>query len=191
MDFDIKPSEWLRHRIHEVLIEQGDKFDLASWLEKAYHDRKLEQLRARKGFAHVGRPTAHAMKKDEPVKSASWSLKRKDLHVTPQSTPSKNKASPGPAAESTAGLVAPGPKPKKIKLVTGRRQTGSEPSPPASTQHKKPRIVLVRPAPRSSAPAQDDALEASLTDDGYTSTDRKLSLARQAHLEFPFIYSFL
>jgi hypothetical protein len=60
---------------------------VAAWLGKAYHDRKLEQLRARRGFARVGRPPAYAMKKDEATdprrsskKSTPRLLKHRDPH---------------------------------------------------------------------------------------------------------------
>src|SRR5690349_21717336 len=62
MDLAIKQSEWLRHGLHEVYLEKGDKFDVESWIGKAYHDRKLEQLRDKNWFPQLGRPPAHATK---------------------------------------------------------------------------------------------------------------------------------
>jgi len=33
MGLDVSPSEWLRHRLHELYTEKGDKFDVASWIK--------------------------------------------------------------------------------------------------------------------------------------------------------------
>ncbi|KAK3301815.1 uncharacterized protein B0T15DRAFT_487988 [Chaetomium strumarium] len=184
MGLDVKPSEWLRQRLHEVLTERGDKFNLATWLEKAYHDHKLEQLRDRNGFPRVGRPPAHVTQKrlaesgsgiSSTKKSAPRPPKRKEPHATPEtaavSTPSKAKA----VAAGKASPAAEKAKPKKIKIVTnGQSQSGSETSP----AYKKPRIILNTPVPPSAmdekAPQQHrrtSSLASALEYDGYTSSD--------------------
>jgi hypothetical protein len=173
MNLDIKPSEWLRHRLWELYQEKGDRFDVAGWISKAYHDRKIEQLREKNGFARVGRPPAHATKNAEPGSSskkatAPRSLKRKDPHQTPDSTPSKPKSTmTSKTSPTTPAAAAPQQnKPKKIKIVTGKSQTsGGEP-----LSAKTPKIILNSPFP-SSATAEKQALGSPLEYDGYTSTD--------------------
>jgi hypothetical protein len=171
MNLDVKPSEWLRHRMYEVSLEQGDKFDVAKWIGKAYHDRKIEQLREKNGFPRVGRPPAHASKKGDTGTGKKKSLKRKDPHQTPEATPSKpklgtaSKASPTASASSAAGQQ----RPKKIKIIT------SQPLPPPSeaspaTATRKPKIILNSPFPPS-ATAEEPPMSSGLEYDGYTSTD--------------------
>jgi hypothetical protein len=171
MNLDVKPSEWLRHRLYEVSLEQGDKFDVAKWIGKAYHDRKIEQLREKNGFPRVGRPPAHASKKGDTGTGKKKSLKRKDPHQTPEATPSKpklgtaSKASPTASASSAAGQQ----RPKKIKIIT------SQPPPPSSeaspaTATRKPKIILNSPFPPS-ATAEEPPMSSGLEYDGYTSTD--------------------
>ncbi|KAK4237740.1 hypothetical protein C8A03DRAFT_44454 [Achaetomium macrosporum] len=189
MGLDVKPSEWLRHRLHEVLLEKGDKFNLATWLEKAYHDRKLEQLRDKNGFPRVGRPPAHVTKKQlesgEPGSStkkvAPRPPKRKEPHATPEmvvmSTPSKATKSAG--GTSKASPAAEKAKPKKIKIVTNTTQQSQSRSSESSSAHKKPRIILNTPVPPSATEEASDATRgaaasssAALLDyDGYTSSD--------------------
>ncbi|KAL2195335.1 hypothetical protein P885DRAFT_40403 [Corynascus similis CBS 632.67] len=167
MNLDVTPSEWLRHRLHELYLEKGDKFDVAGWIGRAYHDRKIEQLREKNGFPRVGRPPAHATKNAEPGSSnkkatGPRSLKRKDPHQTPESTPSKpkgasaSKTSPAtsaaePSFSSAAGGLASAtgqPKPKKIKIITSQPQLQPS-SKPSST--KAPKIILNSPYLSSTA----------------------------------------
>ncbi|KAH6627355.1 hypothetical protein F5144DRAFT_651627 [Chaetomium tenue] len=174
MGLDVSPSEWLRHRLHELYMEKGDKFDVASWIGKAYHDRKIEQLRIKNGFPRVGRPPAHATRAAEAsssTKKAPRSLKRKDPHQTPESTPIKlkipsaSKASVSPTetpasasasaasasasatatATATAASAASGQqKPKRIKIITSQPESTNE-----TPSSGKPKIILNSPFPPS------------------------------------------
>ena len=192
MNLDVKPSEWLRHRLCEVYLEKGDKFDVASWIGKAYHDRKVEQLREKNGFPRVGRPPAHANKPAETGSSTGKkpsmmprSLKRKDPHQTPESTPSKTRTAaaastsrPPPSrtgsfsvAEANGAAATEQQKPKKIKIITSHHQgAGDEP-----TTARRSKIVLNSSFPPSAAAAaaadEDDPSSSGLEYDGYTSTD--------------------
>ncbi|KAL2258882.1 hypothetical protein VTK26DRAFT_7627 [Humicola hyalothermophila] len=110
MNLDVTPSQWLRHRIWEVSQEMGDKFNVGVWLGRAYHDPKMEQIRAKNGFQRVGRPPMHMMPKGSASKSSSSSkkapprpLKRKDPHSTPASPP--NAAGNRPIKPSSARAV--------------------------------------------------------------------------------------
>ncbi|KAL2173282.1 uncharacterized protein P884DRAFT_101478 [Thermothelomyces heterothallicus CBS 202.75] len=202
MNLDVTPSEWLRHRLHELYLEHGDKLDVANWIRRAYHDRKIEQLRLKNGFPRVGRPPAHVSKSTEPGGSSKKatgprSLKRKDPHQTPESTPSKSKTgstlreSPSAASDAgsssaaaTAKTGGPGqqPKPKKIKIITSQPQLQPSSKPPST---KAPKIILNSPYPQSAtsdkAPAlkgsraaakgKEDDQGSALEYDGYTSSD--------------------
>ncbi|KAK3905222.1 hypothetical protein C8A05DRAFT_41805 [Staphylotrichum tortipilum] len=200
MGLDVTPSQWLRQRLHEVYLEKGDKFDVASWVGKAYHDRKLEQLREKNGLPRVGRPPAHATggpgsgsaKRGLFVSapgSAQASRKRKGPHETPESTPSKSKAGGAGAANSrpssAAGVGAASAeagasqRPKKIKIITSQSSGGDGAT-------KNPKIILNSPYPafatRATAAAASDpptspsaasssTLASALDYDGYTSSD--------------------
>ncbi|KAL1840001.1 hypothetical protein VTJ49DRAFT_918 [Mycothermus thermophilus] len=142
---DVTPSQWLRHRIAELHTENPDKFDVGSWLAKAYHDRKIEQLREKCGFPRVGRPPAHAAKRDAVPDSAgstgggsarkstaARSLKRKDPHQAPDATPSKPRITVKPPNEETetesSVPASQQQRPKKIRIITT-----NHPSLPTST----------------------------------------------------------
>lgn len=56
---DVTPSQWLRHRLHEMHEEQGDKFNLGKAVENLYSDPKLRQLRSESGFGNIGRPRGY------------------------------------------------------------------------------------------------------------------------------------
>jgi hypothetical protein len=52
----VKPVEWLRHRLHELIVEKGPAFNYTATIHSFYHDEKLSTLRAKHGFKNIGRP---------------------------------------------------------------------------------------------------------------------------------------
>jgi hypothetical protein len=143
MKLDIKPSEWVRHRLYEVEMDEGDNFDVASWLANSYHDPKLVQLRARNGFARTGRASAGSGSSSK--KSASQSLKRKNPHETSQSTQSKSQAPQGSGPAAARSTHQHGR--KRIKVTASNETSGSQSGPPSSTQYMEAPIVhLIVPA---------------------------------------------
>ncbi|KAM0281836.1 hypothetical protein ACHAQH_003325 [Verticillium albo-atrum] len=70
---DITPLEWIRHRLHEVIQEEGPEFKLFVKVHNFYHDRKLEALRLANGKRSIGRPSGMKMSGN----------KRKSLNETP------------------------------------------------------------------------------------------------------------
>ncbi|EGY19482.1 hypothetical protein VD0002_g3187 [Verticillium dahliae] len=70
---DITPLEWIRHRLHEVIQEEGPHFKLYAKVHNFYHDRKLEALRLANGKRSIGRPSGMKMS----------GKKRKSLNDTP------------------------------------------------------------------------------------------------------------
>jgi hypothetical protein len=91
----IKPVEWLRHRLHELIVEKGPDFNYAKIMHDFYHDEKLSALRAKRGFKNIGRPSGgkHPRQSLGSVASTPRALpkKRKSTHSqtgTPRDTPS-------------------------------------------------------------------------------------------------------
>ncbi|ODA77054.1 hypothetical protein RJ55_07572 [Drechmeria coniospora] len=87
----VTPVEWIRHRLHEIMMETGPKFNVARVIHDFYHDKKLAALRAKNGFKSIGRPSGY-----KPGRSggtpADSSKKRKSTHScpgTPHDTPSR------------------------------------------------------------------------------------------------------
>ncbi|KFA77493.1 hypothetical protein S40288_04263 [Stachybotrys chartarum IBT 40288] len=109
---DITPLEWLRHRLHELVLEDGQHFNLAKTMHQFYNDPKLSALRSKHGFKNIGRPSIGR----QSLGSAAGTprpaqMKRKVLHSqasTPRSTPALE-GSPL-AAQVSAPVSAPSPK---------------------------------------------------------------------------------
>lgn len=53
---DVEPVDWLRQRLHELIQEQGNSFDLPKTIEHFYNDPKLVALRQKSGFPSIGKP---------------------------------------------------------------------------------------------------------------------------------------
>ncbi|GAP88822.2 putative DUF3716 domain protein [Rosellinia necatrix] len=58
-DLGVAPLEWLRQRLYEISVEQGDKFSLSKTTHDLYHDEKLKALREKHGFGNIGRPSGY------------------------------------------------------------------------------------------------------------------------------------
>ncbi|KAI0912908.1 hypothetical protein F4823DRAFT_559428 [Ustulina deusta] len=56
-DLGVAPLEWLRQRLYEIAMTQGDKFSLSKTIHDLYHDVKLKALREKHGFGNIGRPS--------------------------------------------------------------------------------------------------------------------------------------
>lgn len=108
---DITPLEWLRHRLHELVLEDGQHFNLAKTMHQFYNDPKLSALRSKHGFKNIGRPSIGR----QSLGSAAGTprptqVKRKVLHSqasTPRSTPALE--------GSPLAAQASAPSPKRVK----------------------------------------------------------------------------
>lgn len=60
-NLDVKPVDWLRQRLHEIIQEKGSKFSLSQTLSQMYPDEKLAALRTQAGFKNTGRPSGYKM----------------------------------------------------------------------------------------------------------------------------------
>ncbi|TEA14446.1 hypothetical protein C8034_v003312 [Colletotrichum sidae] len=79
---DVAPLEWLRHRLHEIIVQhetdpdKDGKFNLAKTIHDFYHDSKLVDLRHANGKKSIGRPSG--------------------MKMTPKESPSGGKTTPNP-----------------------------------------------------------------------------------------------
>ncbi|KAJ0104385.1 hypothetical protein J7T55_011170 [Diaporthe amygdali] len=76
---DVTPVAWVRQRMHELSVEQGENFSLAKTVHELYHDPKLRALRTKAGVGNIGRPSG--VKKGMTSKEAK--AKAKDANGTP------------------------------------------------------------------------------------------------------------
>ncbi|KAH8679160.1 hypothetical protein BGZ61DRAFT_359899 [Ilyonectria robusta] len=90
---DMKPVEWMRHRLYELSISEGASFNLPRTIHDFYHDPKLTALRYKHGFKNIGRPSGmktgrHSL--GSPNSTPKPLKKRKSMHSlasTPRETP--------------------------------------------------------------------------------------------------------
>jgi hypothetical protein len=85
----IDPVDWLRHRLHEILTVEGDKFSLARTMHGFYHDPKLSALRKKSGFSQIGRPSRvrHRSSMGSGGGSGGPAVKRRKGNDSPRATP--------------------------------------------------------------------------------------------------------
>jgi len=87
---DVTPIEWMRHRLHEIMMQKGVNFNVAKVIHDFYHDKKLTALRVKNGYKSIGRPSGY---KPGQSKTPQGSVKkRKSMHSqtgTPRETPSR------------------------------------------------------------------------------------------------------
>lgn len=108
---DIPPVDWIRERLYELHIEEGEKFTLSRTVHDLYRDRKLQFLRNRAGFGNIGRPCG--VKKGMTSKYPGG-IRVKDPHLPP---PPRNKRGPTQDVKTIAKkpridgdrVVTPGP----------------------------------------------------------------------------------
>lgn len=183
---DVTPSQWLRHRLCEVLEEQGDKFDLAHTVNDLYHDPKVVAIRFKSGFGNIGRPPGYkpggdgSASKGGEGSAKKGASKRKRPHATPKTSPRKTDAPaapPGPEAETPAA-ASPSRGPRKSDA-----QSPGRPSPghldPAEQQQQPEPLDAAKAQATSPGPTPDpkkarldnDLAAEDLDYDGYTTTD--------------------
>lgn len=181
-NLDVTPTEWLRHRIHEVYLENRGKLNLAAWLEKAYSDPKVEQGRKKNGLPNIGRPPRHRMSQGGGGESAKKKatprpLKRKEPHSTPEPTPRRADTTAAVASATPASSTGhhKGKGKAKQEAPPGRSSGSSPPNKrsrvaPPSASHDEPTTTQGQgSSSRSSSKAPSTA--DLLAYDGYTSTD--------------------
>ncbi|KAK3339894.1 hypothetical protein B0T25DRAFT_466616 [Lasiosphaeria hispida] len=163
---DITPSQWLRQRLHEVSVEEGDAFNLGKTVHDLYHDRKVTQLRTKSGFGNIGRPSGYRLDKSADgatPKKLSKGQKRKEMHSNPKPAPKKTAAAPQEQAAQPADPAPPNQPPLAPAPVPPQAQAQAQAQAPAPAPTPAPTPV---PAAAPVAAPRDD-----FEYDGYTSSD--------------------
>ncbi|KAI8649789.1 hypothetical protein NCS55_01441800 [Fusarium keratoplasticum] len=88
---DIQPIEWLRQRLHELILAEGASFNLTRTIHDFYRDPKLTALRYKHGFKNIGRPFRLKARRSQgsPGDTPKPLKKRKSVHSvasTPRET---------------------------------------------------------------------------------------------------------
>ncbi|KAI8626132.1 hypothetical protein F5Y19DRAFT_466707 [Xylariaceae sp. FL1651] len=82
-DLEVTSLEWLRQRMYEIAMAQGDKFNLSKTTHDLYHDAKLKFLREKHGFGNIGRPSGYKVGDKDSTKGAIKSKAKKELTGPP------------------------------------------------------------------------------------------------------------
>jgi hypothetical protein len=85
---NVTPVDWVRQRMHELYMEQGEDFSLAKTVHELYHDPKLRALRTKAGVGNIGRPSG--VKKGMTTKDPKAKTKVIDKDVA-NGTPSRKR----------------------------------------------------------------------------------------------------
>ncbi|KUI58822.1 hypothetical protein VP1G_06056 [Cytospora mali] len=168
------PVEWVRQRMHELYVEQGESFSLARTVHELYHDPKLRALRTKAGFGNIGRPSG--VKKGMSSKEAK-AKGTKD----PNETPTKKRRRPSSGSvkqelkqeeQQQGGLGAAMTTPrigKKQRTAHGSRPGSSRANGLSLDGTAESPSFAHRPKARMAG--QTDNKQDGLEYDGYTSTD--------------------
>ncbi|ROW14341.1 hypothetical protein VPNG_03903 [Cytospora leucostoma] len=181
------PVEWVRQRMHELYIEQGDNFGLARTIHELYHDRKLRALRTKAGFGNIGRPsgvkkgmsTKEAKAAKEPKTKKEAKTKTRDTDESP--TKKRRRQSSSSVKQEIEPEGEQQGIPAAVMTMTPRsakRQRSAHGSRPASSRGNgtilngagdSPTSFAHRPKARLAGQKEDKQDGADY--EGYTSTD--------------------
>ncbi|KAL0931484.1 uncharacterized protein CTRU02_214219 [Colletotrichum truncatum] len=150
---DITPLEWLRQRLHELIIESGPEFNLAKIIHDFYHDRKYVDLRHANGKKSIGRPSGIKMTpKDSPNSSKMTpNAKKRKLFVSEEF----------PGMQQQQRPLAPTPSPQ---IQTHLQQEDTDASAPSTPD-------LAKAAKRLKERSHSKSMDTDLSYDGYTDVD--------------------
>lgn len=169
---DVTPSQWLRHRLHEMHEEQGDKFNLGKAVENLYSDPKLRQLRSESGFGNIGRPRGYkpsVADKGEDGSAPKKTTKKRKAAAPAADDPANRSlmeeqlrvTEPPQADGATAPSKPPSPHSSPPSAPEDIGHAHAHPHPPAAKHHQpSPSVTLKMLAP-----------EEDLYYEGYTSDD--------------------
>jgi hypothetical protein len=175
---NVTPVAWVRQRMHELYMEQGEDFSLAKTIHELYHDPKLRALRTKAGVGNIGRPSG--VKKGttaKDTKDTKTKIKASDKDSA-NGTPSKKRRRESSGslkhglkhedqASPTGFTMSPhttSPRSAKRQRPESRPNSAGKQGPePASVP--SPSLAYLAQSTQSGA-AQDE-----FAHDGYTSTD--------------------
>ncbi|KAK3334301.1 hypothetical protein B0H65DRAFT_512859 [Neurospora tetraspora] len=171
---DVSPSQWLRHRLHEIYEELGDKFNLGKAVENLYSDPKLRQLRSESGFGNIGRPRGYKPTmadkgEDGPApKKTNKGTKRKAAAPAADDPANQSFAEEQlRVVDHQADGTAPSKPPSSHSSPSAPEELGhphAHPQPPAAKHHQpSPSVTL-----KILAPPEDLYYEGYTSDDSYS-----------------------
>lgn len=160
-NLDVSPVDWLRHRLYELMTEQGHSFNLGRTIHDFYHDPKLTSLRYKKGYKNIGRPSGsrwsgHKANPDTTSPGPSTLKKRKGTHsleATPLASPKISRSSEWSPVGAHMSVAAGG------RLVDAEPQ-GSPPH--ADGEQSRKRARTGSPSPGRPPPGKGQPDESSL-----------------------------
>ncbi|POS72267.1 hypothetical protein DHEL01_v209341 [Diaporthe helianthi] len=174
---DVTPVAWVRQRMHELYMEQGEEFSLAKTVHELYHDPKLRALRTKAGVGNIGRPSGvkKGMTSKEPKAKTPKALD-KDLA---NGTPSKKRRRQSSASvkqelkqeeQTTPTSLCMSPRSAKKQRPDSRpSSSGKQDTEPVATA--SPTLAYHPPNTHSGAAQAIQPTEDEFAHDGYTSTD--------------------
>ncbi|KAI0191575.1 hypothetical protein F4808DRAFT_384332 [Astrocystis sublimbata] len=177
-DLEVSPLQWLRQRLYEISIIQGEKFSLSKTTHDLYHDLKLKALREKHGFGNIGRPSGYKVGDKGGLKGASKLKPKKEIISRSPSEQSE----PRRRTRRSFGQVDPEDDPRRSALGSGVELL--EPLTPRA--QKRPRLDSTAIGVKQEEELATQESEAALADleyEGYSSTD-SFSSGRIMHLDF-------
>ncbi|KAF2964973.1 hypothetical protein GQX73_g8607 [Xylaria multiplex] len=179
-DLGVTPLEWLRQRLYEIAMTQGDKFSLSKTTHDLYHDVKLKALREKHGFGNIGRPSGYKVGDKGGMKG------------TPKLKPKKEPSlvrSPGEQSEGrrrsrrSIGQVDAEDEPQRPIVIPSNEYL----EPVTPRLQKRQRLdaaeIKIRQGDNDSTAQESESIQAELEYDGYTSQD-SFSNGPITHLDF-------
>ncbi|KAI1755319.1 hypothetical protein F4782DRAFT_400310 [Xylaria castorea] len=178
-DLEVAPLEWLRQRLYEIAMTQGDKFSLSKTTHDLYHDLKLKALREKHGFGNIGRPSGYKVSDKSSAKG------------TPKLKPKREASAKSPSEQGEArrrsrrsiGQVDAEDEPRRPMVVPSSDYL--EPVTPRLQKRQRldAAVVQVKQEDDTAARQESEAALADLDYEGYSSRD-SFSNGRIMHLDF-------
>ncbi|KAJ8118636.1 hypothetical protein ONZ43_g3955 [Nemania bipapillata] len=177
-DLGVTPLEWLRQRLYEISVIQGDKFSLSKTTHDLYHDIKLKALREKHGFGNIGRPSGYKVTEKPGAK------------VTPKIKPKKEASAKSPTSQSetrrrgrrSIGQVDAEDEPQLPVAMPNNDYL--EPMTPRLQKRQRLDTAMVKVKQEDDLAAQESAAAAvELEYEGYSSRD-SFSNSRIMHIDF-------
>ncbi|TGJ88452.1 hypothetical protein E0Z10_g282 [Xylaria hypoxylon] len=180
-DLGVTPLEWLRQRLYEIAMAQGDKFSLSKTTHDLYHDIKLKALREKHGFGNIGRPSGYKVGDKGNAKGIPKLKPKKEPSVK-----SPGEQSEGPRrSRRSIGQVDAEDEPQRPAVVPSSEYL----EPVTSRLQKRQRLdaaevmVKVKQGDDGLAAQESEAIQAEFEYEGYSSRD-SFSDCRTMHLDF-------
>ncbi|RWA05232.1 hypothetical protein EKO27_g9870 [Xylaria grammica] len=178
-DLGVTPLEWLRQRLYEIAITQGDKFSLSKTTHDLYHDIKLKALREKHGFGNIGRPSGYKVGDKGNTKGTHKLKPKKEPSVRSPGEQSEGRR----GSRRSIGQVDAEDEPQRPTVVPSNEYL----EPVTPRLQKRQRLdsteVKVKQGADGLAAQESEAIQLELEHEGYTSRD-SFSNGRIMHLDF-------